>query len=109
MRINSVLDEIYHPFLDCIPKQSDALKVYHKTRKNKPNTGVSPSYDVPFQGTFALPLTENTFFKLQFVKIEPWRFQIWAFSFFFFIYIYILKNEFEFEWYNSQKKKKSYL
>ncbi|KAG4090615.1 hypothetical protein H8356DRAFT_1360727 [Neocallimastix lanati (nom. inval.)] len=71
MRINSVLDEIYHPFLDCIPKQSDALKVYHKTRKNKPNTGVSPSYDVPFQGTFALPLTENTFFKLQFVKIEP--------------------------------------
>ena len=65
------------PILDCIPKQSDSLKVYHTAENNGQIRDSHPLW-CPIPKNFYQNSNRKHFFKLQFVKVEPWRFQIWA-------------------------------
>jgi len=65
------------PILDCIPKQSDSLKIYQKARKSNQIRDSHP-LSCPIPRNFYYSSNRKHFYKLQFVKVEPWRFQIWA-------------------------------
>jgi len=71
------LDEIYHPFWTVFPNNPTLWKCITELERIAKH-GILTFYDVPFQGTLTTPLNRKHTFKLQFIRVEPWRFQIWA-------------------------------
>ena len=71
------LDEIYHPFWTAFPNNPTLWKCITQLESNGQIRDSHPLW-CPIPKNFCHSTNRKHFYKLQFVKVEPWRFQIWA-------------------------------